>query len=138
MKCLTVCQPWAWAIAAGHKLVENRRKRTAHRGPLLIHAGTSRRFLEGESREDWISRYGVAWPDESDLVFSCAVAIVRVSGCVLAAEVDSPWAFGPWCWILEDVQPIDPIPIRGKPGLFNVPDEFIRDPAKWLLGPHVN
>lgn len=39
MKTLTVRQPWAWAIARGHKLIENRPKLTNHRGPLAIHSG---------------------------------------------------------------------------------------------------
>lgn len=41
MKALTVRQPWAWAIVAGVKQVENRSQGAAgwrHRGPLLIHA----------------------------------------------------------------------------------------------------
>ena len=45
MKCLTICQPWAWAIVAAGKDVENRTRPTRYRGPLLIHAGASRRFL---------------------------------------------------------------------------------------------
>jgi hypothetical protein len=36
---LTMHQPWAWAAIYGGKDVENRRRRTAYRGPLLIHAG---------------------------------------------------------------------------------------------------
>lgn len=39
MKVLTIRQPWAWAIARGHKDIENRRWTTRHRGPLAIHAG---------------------------------------------------------------------------------------------------
>ena len=39
VKALTVRQPWAWATIYGGKDVENRRWRTAYRGPLLIHAG---------------------------------------------------------------------------------------------------
>lgn len=38
MKALSVRQPWAWAVARGHKDVENRSWTTAHRGPLLVHA----------------------------------------------------------------------------------------------------
>jgi hypothetical protein len=45
VKCLTVCQPWAWAIVHGRKHVENRTWATDYRGPLLIHAGGSRRWL---------------------------------------------------------------------------------------------
>lgn len=39
MKALTVKQPWAGAIVAGVKRVENRTRRTNHVGPLVIHAG---------------------------------------------------------------------------------------------------
>jgi hypothetical protein len=39
VKALTMRQPWAWATIYGGKDVENRRRRTAYRGPLLIHAG---------------------------------------------------------------------------------------------------
>ena len=38
MKALTVRQPWAWAIARGHKPIENRGWSTPHRGPLAIHS----------------------------------------------------------------------------------------------------
>jgi hypothetical protein len=38
MKELSIRQPWAWLIIAGHKDVENRSWTTTYRGPLLIHA----------------------------------------------------------------------------------------------------
>lgn len=38
MKCLTVQQPWAWAIFHG-KDIENRTQLWTHRGPTAIHAG---------------------------------------------------------------------------------------------------
>jgi hypothetical protein len=40
-RALSVCQPWAWAIAAGFKVVENRTCSTPYRGPVAIHASTS-------------------------------------------------------------------------------------------------
>jgi hypothetical protein len=46
MKARSVCQPWAWAIVHGVKMVENRWRRTNFRGPLVIHASRSRRYLE--------------------------------------------------------------------------------------------
>lgn len=39
MKALTVKQPWAWAIIGGGKVVENRTRRTHHRGQVAVHAG---------------------------------------------------------------------------------------------------
>ena len=41
MRALTVRQPWAWALVAGGKDVENRSRNVAgrYRGPVAIHAG---------------------------------------------------------------------------------------------------
>lgn len=38
MKALTIRQPWAWAIAEGHKRIETRSRRTHFRGEIAIHA----------------------------------------------------------------------------------------------------
>lgn len=40
MKAITVRQPWAWAIQAGLKTVENRTVGYSYRGLLAIHAGS--------------------------------------------------------------------------------------------------
>ena len=30
-----------------------------------------------------------------------------------------PWAFGPWCWLLDEVIPLEiPIPCKGMPGIW--------------------
>lgn len=39
MKAITIRQPWARAIAGGHKNIENRGRPTSHRGLIAIHAG---------------------------------------------------------------------------------------------------
>lgn len=38
MKCLSIRQPWAWAILYAGKDIENRTWFTYHRGPFLLHA----------------------------------------------------------------------------------------------------
>lgn len=43
---LTVVEPWAWAIAAGHKSVENRTWSTPFRGRFAIHSSAGRRSLD--------------------------------------------------------------------------------------------
>src|SRR5262245_6686866 len=120
MKALTVRQPWAWAIATGRKCVENRSWPTNYRGPLLIHASV--RF-----RDPSIYRHLFdVWPTHFDT--GAIVARVELVACIKLAEllatvefVDPrthlPFAFaeGPWCWILQNAQPITPpIPCRGK------------------------
>ena len=54
MKCLSILQPWAWAIIHGGKDVENRTWRTAYRGPLLIHASLSRRAYNAQDKDVWL------------------------------------------------------------------------------------
>ena len=46
MKALTICQPYALLIVTGIKRVENRTWPTRYRGPLLIHAGKSKAWLD--------------------------------------------------------------------------------------------
>lgn len=41
-RALTVRQPWAWAILRGFKAIELRTWRADYRGPLVIHASSSR------------------------------------------------------------------------------------------------
>ena len=43
MKCLSIQQPWAWAVVNGWKPIENRTWHTNYHGPLLIHTGQRER-----------------------------------------------------------------------------------------------
>src|SRR5262245_47747274 len=52
MYALTVGQPFAWAIVAGHKTVENRSWATHYRGPLLIHAAKARHHDQATHLDD--------------------------------------------------------------------------------------
>lgn len=71
MKALTICQPYAQLIARGEKLVENRGWPTQYRGPLLIHAGKSRKFL-GYKDEQHFSERG------EPLLFGAVIAMARL------------------------------------------------------------
>lgn len=116
MKALTICQPYAELIARGVKPIENRTWYTPYRGPLAIHAGKSREWMDPDDLE--------AYPD---MAFGAVVAIVNVVGCFSMGD-KWPDAFrhlhqhehanGPYCWILYDVQRIDPIPARGAQGIW--------------------
>ena len=120
MKALTIHQPWAWAIAEGHKDIENRTWRTSYRGPLLIHAGKT----FDAAGHYWIQReIGIALPAPSAFQQVSLVAIARLTGCV--TESDSPWFSGPYGWVIEDVARIKAVYCRGMPGLFEVPDQEI-------------
>lgn len=121
MKALTICQPYAHLIAIGQKRVENRTWPTRYRGPLLIHAGKSREWLDVQPC--------------SDMDFGSVVAVADLVDCIdfnhlfKTAMWDKkyPWlrehehTNGPWCWILDNVRRLDdPIEARGAQGLFNL------------------
>lgn len=122
---LTIHQPFAWAIAEGHKRIENRSRLTHYRGPIAIHAGRSRKSLASGRHE--IERLGIEMPADDALPFGAIVAVGQLVGCVELAEVgDQPFAEGPYCWMLEDVEAVESVPYRGALGLFRVPSGLIR------------
>ena len=119
MKCLSVQQPWAWAIIHGPKRIENRSWPTSYRGPLVIHAGKSKVRL---------GDFGPGEPAEAELVFGAILGTVELVDCVkLSAVRGQPFADGPYCWIVTKPMALQqPVPYRGQQGLFDVPDDVMQ------------
>lgn len=110
MKALTICQPYAHLIVIGEKIVEFRTWPTAYRGPLAIHAGKSRSWLEeGDEKQ---------YPAMS---FGAIVGIAELIECETSGD-------GDWDWHLADVRKlVTPIPYKGQRGLFDIPDEVLAE-----------
>lgn len=127
MKALSVRQPWAWAIVAGHKDVENRSwepgKRFLQAGDtFLIHA--SQTFdLKGYR---WIlenhEALGLSMdeiPARADFTLGKIVGAAIYGGVV--TESDSRWFLGPKGWVISNALDLaDPIPCKGALGLWDV------------------
>jgi len=128
MEALTICQPYAHLIAIGEKWVETRTWGTDYRGPLAIHAGKGRQYLEDGDDQ--------AYPD---MVFGAIVATAELNACVRLADLpglarrfpgwlrilDHPHTKGPWCWVFRRVRRITPpITINGQRGLWLLPEEI--------------
>jgi len=123
LPALSVRQPWAWLIVNGLKNIENRPRRTHHRGPLLIHAGLS---LDSYAKEniEWIERrYGVQIP--LDLDTGGIVGVVDVVDCV--ESHGSRW-FNPgnYGWVLANPRCLDFRECRGALGLFKLKIDNVR------------
>jgi hypothetical protein len=123
MKALSIRQPWAWAILYLGKRVENRTWRTRFQGKIYIHAGL--RFDKDalEDLEADIQRI----PQEQREPCHLGALVVGTAFVVDCVEPDDVprgqevWAVGPWCFILEDVTPLEkPIPCKGALGFFEV------------------
>lgn len=122
--CLTVLQPYASAIIAGIKPVENR----SWKAPawmigrrFLIHAGRGDRFLRNEFAMQKVRRIWARAPRE--LPSGRIIGHVRYTGAVpiFLRPVLCPWSSGPVCWVLDDPVAIEPIEWRGAQRLFGVP-----------------
>jgi hypothetical protein len=149
MKALTICQPYAHLIVTpqaelptGHvqKLVENRSWDTHYRGPLLIHAGKSQKYL---------NFYNAA--ELGELVFGAVLGVAMVTEVVpieiapdetrrVPAQLahllpwvkDHPHAEGPFgfCFAGSSGKPQiwrfkTPLPLSGSQGLFDVDDKLV-------------
>ncbi len=115
MKALVIQQPWIHQIEIGVKTVEVRTLRTTYRGPVVLCAA------QAASRHPEAKKYK-AGPEHGVTVCSANLVDVKRGGQLWdkRALVAS---FGQWVWLLEDVQPLPRIPVRGQLGLFALPRE---------------
>lgn len=116
MKALSIHQPYAACVVYGQKSVEVRTWQTKHRGDLLI-CSTARKFYY-----------------ENDVYLSgFALGVVTIADCVplerqhlksamidkmTDAEMENCYA-----WILTNQRFINPIPVKGKQGLWTFADD---------------
>jgi hypothetical protein len=103
MKALSVQQPWASLIASGRKTIETRKWKTDYRGDLLIVS----------SKRPKIEPAG------------CALAIVRLVNCRPMTPEDEAASCcslypGAYAWELGSVRAIEPFPVKGRLGLYEV------------------
>jgi hypothetical protein len=116
-KVLTIRQPWAHLIVAGIKPVENRVWRTDYRGPILIHAAQIYDGTPDLEREFDI--------DPARLDYGAVIGIAQLTDIV--TEHPSQFFVGPYGWVLEDAQPVKPVPLRGQQRLFNAQLKITKD-----------
>lgn len=115
LPALSIRQPWAWAIAAGYKPVENRSWRTNFRGRFLIHAGKQIDM----SAYRWMSGWMFSQETKSiDFRRGGIVGMGTITDCV--EDMDSLWFSGPFGFVIKDAQPLPYYPVRGRLGFFEV------------------
>src|SRR5262249_58763190 len=112
-------QPWAYAILHLGKDIENRTWRSRFRGRVLLHASKTLDRAGLQSLRD----AGFNVPD--DLPLGAYVGEVSITECRSVEASSSPWALGPWCYLLEHpVAYPTPIPGRGQLGFYQVPEDL--------------
>jgi len=123
-RALSIRQPWAELILVGRKRYELRGWKTSYRGPILVHAAQRIEKLA-------TSKAGLA---VDNLVTGAIIGKVDIVDCEpftpeIADEMRqalayfSEWVPDLYAWKLErPVKLREPIPYRGKLGLFRVPN----------------
>lgn len=118
---LSVRQPWAWAIVAGFKKIENRSPRSIAAGGMdcrriAIHAATGLKQDEFKWGHWRLERHGVRCPHPSALPRGAIIGAVDVVDII--SESDSEWFGGQMGLLLENAVACDPIPCPGALGYF--------------------
>jgi hypothetical protein len=134
LKAISLWQPYASAIALGHKSIETRGWRTHYRGPILIHA--ARQFTKAQRDFASVERAFGRMPERVPL--GAIVAVGLLHDCretdELALTVNpieklygdyTPGRFG---WLLRGVFAFaEPVGFCGRQGLFDVPFKAVAE-----------
>lgn len=123
MKVISIRQPWAWLIVAGHKDIENRDWPTKVRGRVAIHAGKYRPQA-GEIAEIE-KEFGVKI-NPAELKYGGIIGTAEIVDCV--EDHDSCWFFGEFGFVLADARPGAFLPCQGKLGFFEVAYDLSQRP----------
>ena len=132
VKVISVRQPWAWLLVAGHKDIENRTWRTSYRGSLLIHASLATEPDDFPMQREWIETCGIVIPEDLPRgAIGGSVNLVDVwdthsygDGSTNEFKVDvSPFFEGPFGFkMIGSVPFYEPIPYRGQLGIREASD----------------
>jgi hypothetical protein len=114
VKALSVRQPFADFIVHGVKPIENRVWQTPYRGLVYIHAAV---LPHSMSRERIETVFGVKLDGPSRAFGAIVGRAVLVD---IVRHSSSRWFRGPYGWVFEHAEEIEPVRMRGAQGLFDV------------------
>jgi hypothetical protein len=126
MKALTIRQPWAWAVAEGLKLVENRNRPPpkAMLGQVFaVHAAAT---PPPGDHEDFLKSLKLPIPPDYEV--HAILAVAQLVGVVedpsVLPKAQRPFFFGPFGWVLTNVRKLaEPVPVYGQLGFWNLDPE---------------
>ncbi len=136
MQAISVRQPYAWAIARGHRRLSNQAESTSYRGTVLIHAA-----MRVDLDSCALPEVRAAGWDPSDplATLGAAIAVAELSGvCDGTGCACGVWAArGEYHWRLDGVRPLRrPIVALGRQGgLWTVQPSLAAEVKAMLLEP---
>jgi hypothetical protein len=137
-KALSLKQPYAWLIANGYLLVDDRTWGTQYRGPVLIHASKG---LYEEYYDFLKANTDIPLPAKDKLEYGGVVGIANLVLCSRPSELPTGISrqqrahFGGvhqeyFGFLFEHATPLTLMPCRGKLGIFEIDvDALLAAPA---------
>lgn len=127
-KALSLKQPFAWLIANGYLLVDDRKWGTQYRGPILIHASKG---LYEEYYDYLKKNTAIPLPTKDKLEYGGIVGIAKLVLCCQPGNLpkgigrEQRAHFGGvhqeyFGFLFEEARPLPLIPCRGKLGIFEL------------------
>lgn len=116
MKAISIDAWYASAIVYHLKKVELRSRRTSYRGKILI-CSTKYRCNDPEVKDYFIFGHAIAVAT----LYDCRPYDESLRDLCFIDEDTDP--SGLYCFMLKDVEPIKPIPVRGQQRIYNAPIE---------------
>jgi len=111
--CLSVRQPWAWAIAEGGKDIENRDWETGFRGRVGLHVSKTNDPAAYVNFQELRERMPDIPAAPEGLPVGAIIGSIEIVDCV--TESFSPWFFGPFGFVLQGYRALpEPMPCRGQ------------------------
>ena len=139
MRALTVRQPWAWAIARGHKTMLNRGRDTGLRGEIAVHSSLR---VDLEAFDDAVIRSAHWDPEDHEAAIGGIVAVVSLVEVCTEARAGRSCGCGDWAlpgrfhWRLARPRPLAwPVLTLGQPGVWELAPRVAADVARLLPGP---
>ena len=132
MKVISIKEPFATLINNGMKRIETRSWKTNYRGELLIHA-----CGKGISKEILINDFIINLTKGMDMNYGNIICKCNLVDCIYMDENFledikqnsleynlGVYKLGRYAWILEDIEPIYPIPAKGRLNIWNIDLEY--------------
>lgn len=128
MKVLTIKEPFATLIKKKVKYIETRSWKTNYRGELYIHAGIAKLTSEVKDRKELSDLY-----NDDELQYGYIICKCNLVDCIYMTEdfirdekkknpnnfIAGNYKVGRYAWILNDIEPITPIKVKGQLGIWN-------------------
>jgi hypothetical protein len=135
IKALSLKQPYAWLIANGYLLVDDRTWGTGYRGVMLIHASKG---IYEEYYDYLVVNTDIPLPSKDKLGYGGVVGIAKLVQCArpdeipptLTREQRSHFSGVPrdgFVFLFENAKPLELMPCPGKLGIFEIDMDALLD-----------